>query len=518
MRPLNAAFDSGSSPATAAPMPESRLEFAMLAHDIRNALQGVFGGLAVINSTDLPPEVEEQLQRITVAARTIEALAEAMVGADGAVANEAAAGGDTDLGGFLNSFEGRWAPEAHARGLGFEVMAERSLPFALAVDNLALERVLGNLVSNSIAYSDRGTVSLSVRRAPDRGIAFRLTDEGPGLNAATLGAVSGQDAPASGPVASGHGLGLRIVQKLSSEIGARIVIGNRKSGGVEALLELPPALCVEAATGRTTVRAAEKPRGALAGLRILLAEDNPTNQMVATQMLGMLEAEVTLSSDGIEALEQFEEAEFDLVVVDIEMPRMTGLDVIRAIRSRSDGRQNTPIVALTAYALREHRDRIATAGANGLISKPIASIEALARGLAEHVRRETPAPVAPAAATPVEVDDPVVDLAIYDALSEAIGAEMMSELLEKVVADLGSARDDLVSGLDPVDRAPIRSASHILISVAGAIGANRLQRCARKLNNAAHAEDPAGIADQVRTCITEIDAAVLYAEARRVNT
>jgi CheY-like chemotaxis protein len=516
MRPLNAAFDSGSSPATTAPMPEGRLELAMLAHDIRNALQGVYGGLGAIEAEALPAEVQEQLRRIATAARTIEALSESLAGAQDVAVNAAVPDGATDLGGFLDSFERRWASEAQAKGLNFEVLAERNLPTTLAADELALARVLGNLASNSIAYSDRGTVSLSVRRTADRGIVFRLTDEGPGLNAAMLGTVSGHDARVTGLAVTGHGLGLRIVQKLSAEIGAQISIGNRDSGGVVAVLELPPALCLEAP--RPVPRAEEKPRGLLAGLRILLAEDNPTNQMVATQMLNMLEAEVTLSSDGIEALERFEEAEFDLVVVDIEMPRMTGLDVIRAIRSRHDGRQDTPIVALTAYALREHRDRIAGAGANGLISKPIASIDALAKGLVDHVRRGNPPAASPVAALPAADSEPVVDLAIYDALAEAIGAEMMSELLEKVVADLGSARDDLASAVDPVERAPIRSASHILISVAGAIGANRLQRCARKLNNAAHDEDLTGIADLVRGCIDEIDAAVSYAEARRTDT
>ena len=99
--------------------------------------------------------------------------------------------------------------------------------------------------------------------------------------------------------------------------------------------------------------------------------------MVASNMLRALDAEVLVCSDGVEALERFDDFPADLVVVDIEMPRLTGLDVIRAIRSRTDAKAHVPIVALTAYAMREHRDRIAAAGANGLIPKPITSIEAL---------------------------------------------------------------------------------------------------------------------------------------------
>ena len=98
-----------------------------------------------------------------------------------------------------------------------------------------------------------------------------------------------------------------------------------------------------------------------------------------------------MCADGIEALERFDQEVVDLVVVDIEMPRLSGLDVIRAIRARGDDRAQVPIVALTAYAMREHRERIAAAGANGLISKPITSVDELGRGLAAHVARLRPA-------------------------------------------------------------------------------------------------------------------------------
>ena len=144
------------------------------------------------------------------------------------------------------------------------------------------------------------------------------------------------------------------------------------------------------------------------------------------------------------------------------MPRLSGLDVIRAIRARSDARGQVPIVALTAYAMREHRDRIAEAGANGLISKPITSVEALGRGLAAHVapllRRSAPAmPAAPVSAPGAAAAGPVVDLGIFDALCAAIGPDMMAELLEKVIADLLSARGNSPARSIPLDRAPIRS-------------------------------------------------------------
>jgi CheY-like chemotaxis protein len=218
-------------------------------------------------------------------------------------------------------------------------------------------------------------------------------------------------------------------------------------------------------------------------------------------------------------------ARFDLVVVDIEMPRMSGLDVIRAIRRRRDERAKVPIVALTAYAMREHRERVAAAGANGLIAKPISSIEAFGEALTRHLpavgdARPTPAPPAAAAGRPdaphsAPDSAPVADLAVFDALCAAIGSDMRAELLEKVVADLQQARDDLARALSPLDLQPIKSASHILISVAGAVGATRLQACARTLNTAAHGDDHGDLPDGIGRCLAEIDAAVEFAQSRR---
>lgn len=509
MRPLDPASDMGSRLAAMAPGP--RLDFAMLAHDIRGALQGVLGGLAAIRDEDVSPPVREELRRVAVAAELIEELSGgfATLGRDGEPAEGADAG--VEIAALLDFCRTRWCGEARSRGIALEVFAAPDLPDRLRVPRLPLARVLGNLVANSLTHAGRGTVRLEAYRGKGGGVVFQLTDEGPGLSDEALRKVSAPGPEEIAPDEAGHGLGLHIVRSLTHRIGGRVTVRNRAEGGVQAVLEFPARLGIEGRAPEAPAPAAE-----LAGVRVLLAEDNPTNQMVATQMLGILGAEVTLASDGIETLERFEEAEFDIVVVDIEMPRMTGLDVIRTIRGRGDRRARTPIVALTAYALREHRERIAGAGADGLISKPITSIEALARGLAPHVgatpRRSAPPPVAP----PRE-DGTVVDRAVYDSLAAAIGAEMMSELLEKVAVDLTNARAELSGARDPLDYGPIRSASHILISVAGAVGATRLQHCARRLNTAAVSGERAATADLVPACIAEIDAAVAFTAAERAG-
>ncbi len=503
------------------PMPTARgplgpedCGLAMLAHDIRGAVQGVLGGVVLLESAEVDAATRSQLARIGAAAETLSSL----VGALLAEAGNAEPPGPADPIGLavaLDQISRRWYGEAVERGCRLVVEGAPDTRLRLRARPVTLERAVGNLVANALRYASDSEIRLTARRTAEGGLEIGVLDGGPGIPADVVEAVLRRGVRPVVASMDGHGLGLHIVQDLCREMGATLTFRNRSGGGCDARLNFPSDL-VDGGGPVSAERRAERARVDLTGVRVLLAEDNPTNQIVATQMLGALNASVTLSSDGIEALEQFETGDFDLVVVDIEMPRMSGLDVIREIRRRTDGRASVPIVALTAYAMRDHRDRIAAAGANGLISKPITSVEALGEALRLHLRAR-PDGVQPAPATAPQDQEPVADLAVYDALCVAIGEGMMAELLDKVVADLLQARADLDGARVSLDRKPIRGASHILISVAGAVGAQRLQSRARALNTAAHGEEPGGLSTDLGRCLEEIDAAVEFARSRMVQ-
>ena len=490
-------LDQSQKP-SAGPLTDAR-EVAFLRHDIDRALAAVLAGLGGVAAADLDERTREIGVQSRLSARTLSGLVRAM-GGESPVVEEV---GVRKLASRMGAIH---AAEARARGLELVVETDDDLPATLRIDRITLLRILDNLVDNAMRFSCAGTVRLAVSRNAAGEIVFRVTDEGPGLAAAGGATDAGTD-----NAGAGEPRGLDIAHVLAARLGAAISIGDRPGGGTEAVLRLPGG-----AGGGVSA--------SLSGARILLAEDNLTNQMVALQMLRALGASVTICSDGVEALERFGEGPFDLVIVDIEMPRMSGLDVIRTIRSRGDAKARVPIVALTAYAMREHRERIAAAGANGLISKPVTSIEALGESLALHLAQSgenAATAVNKRAATAVTTEDawdgrgPVIDAATYAALGEAIGAELMAELLDKVIADLLAAQRDLAAGATPVDRHGVRSASHILISVAGALGALRLQACARALNGAAHTEAEATLAEAVAGCAAEIDLAVAFARERR---
>lgn len=258
----------------------------------------------------------------------------------------------------------------------------------------------------------------------------------------------------------------------------------------------------------------------LPGLTVLLAEDNVTNQMVATQMLQALGAEVTLAEDGAVALEIAAQQDFDLMLVDIEMPRVSGIDVIRHLRASPPPKCQMPIIALTAYVMREHREPIEAAGVDGIIPKPIISIDQLARDIhsmmaARHALNQPTSAVSPFA--PARAGLPCNGSAIvsdiYDGLADAIGPKAMAELVIRVGEDLGAAGRQVGQGLGAGDLEAVRAGTHIIVSVAGAIGAVRLQHASQALNTAAHRGDRAtldrdgpvmmALLDQVRQAVAE---------------
>jgi CheY-like chemotaxis protein/HPt (histidine-containing phosphotransfer) domain-containing protein len=414
----------------------------------------------------------------------------------------------SDVARLLRHLGRRWTGEASERGVRFGIDADDDLPAALRVDVTALARAIGNLVSSALTYAWPGEVRLGVRRTPEGGIAIVVADDGVGLAPETLDAVLADAAPIDARVGASVD-SLRIARGLAAEIGGEFGLAHRSEGGLEARLTFAPELCAApaAAPADGPVTAAD-----LTGLRVLLAEDNPSSRFVTTQMLRAQGAVVSVATDGAEALDVFEKRAFDLVLIDIEMPRVGGLEVIRAVRARGDGREDVRIVGLSAAVGREERERILAAGADGLIAKPVTSAEALGAAVRARMADVEPAEareeVAPAPA------DLVADLAVFEALHAAIGPEMMDELLEKVVSDLADARRDLEGVLGSLDRRTIRGVSHILISVAGAVGATRLQACARRLNLAAHDDGAADLRPELRRCVLEIDSALDFVNGR----
>ncbi|MEM9762091.1 MAG: response regulator [Pseudomonadota bacterium] len=215
-----------------------------------------------------------------------------------------------------------------------------------------------------------------------------------------------------------------------------------------------------------------------------MAEDNVANQLVVQEMLRLLGATCVVANDGVAALHRLEQERFDVVFVDIEMPRLSGLDLITRLRGDVDRLPETTIIALTAYVLPEHRRAIDHAGADGVIPKPLLSIEAFGEAVACIIEQQEPkgAAAAPDAPPADERREEEFDPGVLSRLIELCGAEGVSRIVTTAEADIDAAIGALIEALALGDPRAAKFQGHSLAGMAGAVGARGLEREARAID------------------------------------
>jgi CheY-like chemotaxis protein len=240
-------------------------------------------------------------------------------------------------------------------------------------DELRITQVLSNFLSNAVKFTEKGGVSLEVARSGEL-MRFAVRDTGIGFPEEVGQRLFHRFEQADASITrrfGGTGLGLAICASLTGMMGGRVWAESEPGVGSVffAELELPAADLTAAADEDQDGDAG----AALAGCRVLLAEDHPVNQRVVSLILEPMGVELTIVGDGAAAVEAEAAGQFDAILMDLHMPKVDGLTAIRAIRTSEAERGSapTPIVALTADALAEHVAATRAAGADSHLSKPI---------------------------------------------------------------------------------------------------------------------------------------------------
>ncbi len=263
--------------------------------------------------------------------------------------------------------------KALEKGLRLFVDIDSSVPAAAMLDDRRLRQILFNLVSNAIKFTDYGEVHLRAFAAPC-GEGARLTvqvhDTGIGMSAQVLSRIFNPFVQADAGVSrryGGSGLGLAISQRLAGLMGGMLSVSSEERVGSVFCLTIPLREPLEQAP----VRGGEEPRIQLTGLRVLLAEDNDANRNILTAVLHSFGVDAVGVGDGRAALLLLGEQTFDAVLMDVRMPEMDGLEATRELRARPGANRFTPVIALTANAMDEHRQRCAQAGMTDFLPKPV---------------------------------------------------------------------------------------------------------------------------------------------------
>ncbi|WP_051278860.1 PAS domain S-box protein [Chitinilyticum aquatile] len=360
---------------------QAKSEFlANMSHEIRTPMNAILGLTHLLRKEIREPGQAGRLDKISVAANHLLTVINDILDFSKIEAGKL----DLELIDFslqdvLGDVRALLAEQAHAKGLSFSTDCQ-SAPVWLHGDPTRLRQALLNYLNNAIKFTSRGGVSLTVQEQERRDdqilLRFEVEDSGCGIEAAKLPELFKAFRQADGSTTrryGGTGLGLAITSRLAQLMDG--AAGVRSEPGKGSVFWFTGwfgiASARQEASGHWGLGEAEKRLAQhYAGTRVLLVEDEPVNQEVMAALLGGINMQVDWARDGREAVQMAHAADYDLILMDVQMPNMDGLSAAREIRSRPAGR-SMPILALTASVFREDYLRCVDAGMNDLVGKPV---------------------------------------------------------------------------------------------------------------------------------------------------
>ncbi len=371
---------------------QAKAEFlANVSHEIRTPMNGVLGALHLLRREDISVEGRELMRQADDCGRMLSQLLNDVLDFSKIDAGELELSPEAmDLGQALDAVGALLAPQARAKGidLTWEIIGDR---LWVQADPVRIRQAMFNLIGNAVKFTERGSVTVrldvgSVGKQRRRA-RLEVTDTGVGIPLHAQADLFERFRQAEGDTArrfGGAGLGLAITRLLVHMMGGEIGFTSAEGRGSTfwATFDAPAA---------DPVAAEPAAEGLLDGVSILLVEDNPTNRLVARTMLVRLGATVEEAEDGLAGLEAARRGAHDLILMDVQMPHMDGLQAARAIRGLLGPVAQVPIIALTANVMAHQTAQYRAAGMNGVVAKPI-SPSALLTEIARVVADEEAAP------------------------------------------------------------------------------------------------------------------------------
>ena len=356
---------------------------ANTSHEVRTPLNAILGMAEFLSEADLEPEQKRQAQTIVVAGRSLMCVLNDIIDLSKVEAGKLIMSPEpTQVKELAEQVDHLWRRNAEEKGLRFDI--EVTDDGGLMIDPQRMLQCVSNLLSNAVKFTECGRIGVRFSLAwkgAERGLQVDVEDTGIGMDQSAIDRLFRPFAQADASISrrfGGAGLGLSITRKLAVMMGGDVSVSSEPGRGTRFRLNVcgPEASPARAAKAEPTIDTLPE------ALRVLLVEDNQVNRMVVKGHMRRYDIQFTDAENGLQAIEILDGDTFDLVLMDVHMPIMDGIEAIGRIRNSGKSYADVPVIALTADAMAEDRRRLLSIGMNGYASKPVDR-----RALVREVRR-----------------------------------------------------------------------------------------------------------------------------------
>jgi signal transduction histidine kinase/DNA-binding NarL/FixJ family response regulator len=354
---------------------------ANISHELRTPMSGILGMVDIVLDDELTPEQRENLETAKMCANTLLALLNDILDLSKIEAGKMVLERiPYDIRALAQDCVRSMVPRCRQKGIEISARVDPGVPPRLLGDPLRIRQILTNLLSNAVKFTEKGSVELRVAAegatASHLRLRIEVADTGAGIPPGKQAAIFEEFTQADGSVSrkyGGTGLGLAITRRLVQMHSGSISVDSAVGHGSTFIVELYTEVAAQAALAppdESLARGTGNPDAPPRPARILIAEDNLVNQKVVSAILKKNGYEVHVAGNGREALACLERCDYDLVLMDVQMPELDGIRTARRIRENMRWK-DLPVVAMTAHAMIGDQDRCLRAGMNGYLSKPV---------------------------------------------------------------------------------------------------------------------------------------------------